>query len=141
MIGAVTPLPRPRPEDQSGGRLPWLPAVAIGIAAFAAARVLQHPLAPRMAPLLVAATAAVGIAEELLFRRLLYGVLAVYGTAPAVCGSAAVFAAVHVPAYGLAAFPIDFAAGLVFGWQRWASGTWTASAVTHAAANVLQAAW
>jgi membrane protease YdiL (CAAX protease family) len=83
----------------------------------------------------------VGIAEELLFRRLLYGALAVYGDASAVWGSAAVFAAVHVPAYGLAAFPVDLAAGLVFGWQRWASGTWTSSAITHAAANVLQSAW
>ena len=137
IIGAVTPLPR-FARDR-GSRLPWLAATAIGIAAFAAARALQHPLAPRMAPLLVAATAAAGIAEELLFRRLLYGTLAVYGAGLAVCGSAAVFAAVHVPAYGVAAFPIDLAAGLVFGWQRWASGTWTASAVTHAAANMLQA--
>jgi membrane protease YdiL (CAAX protease family) len=140
MIGGVTPLPR-SPHDDRSSHLPWLAATAIGIAAFDAARALQHPMAPRMAPLFVAATAVVGVAEELLFRRLLYGGLAVYGVLLAVCGSAAVFAVVHVPAYGATALPVDLAAGLVFGWQRWASGTWTASAVTHAAANVLQAAW
>jgi membrane protease YdiL (CAAX protease family) len=139
VIGGVTPLPRSGPADHR--RLSWAAVTAIGIAAFAAARVLQHPMTPKMAPVLVAATAVVGIAEEMLFRRLLYGAFAVYGTALAVGGSAAIFAAVHVPAYGIAAFPVDLAAGLVFGWQRWASGTWTASAVTHAAANVLQAAW
>jgi membrane protease YdiL (CAAX protease family) len=142
VVGAATPVPRGRGELHRGeGRLPWPVTAAIGIAAFAAARALQHPLAPRMPPLLVAGTAVVGIAEELLFRRLLYGALAAYGAAVAVWGSAAVFAAVHVPAYGVAAFPVDLAAGLVFGWQRWASGTWTPAAVTHAAANILQSAW
>lgn len=138
-VGGATPVPAPPREDRA--RLPWPAVAVIGIAAFAAARVLQHPLAPRMAPLLVAVTAVVGVAEELLFRRLLYGALALYGAALAIGGAAAVFAAVHVPAYGIAALPVDLAAGLVFGWQRWASGTWTAPAVTHAAANLLQAAW
>ena len=34
--------------------------------------------------------------------------------------------------------PVDFAAGMVFGWQRWATGTWSSPAVTHAIANLLQ---
>lgn len=140
VIGGVTPVPRPA-RDERNGRLAWPAVTAIGIAAFAAARLLQHPMAPRMTPLAVVATAAAGVAEELLFRRLLYGALAAYGAALAVGGAAAVFAAVHAPAYGIAALPVDLAAGLVFGWQRWTSGSWTASAVTHAAANVLQAAW
>lgn len=140
MIGAVTPVPRSVRQDRDA-RLAWAAVTVIGVAAFAIARILQHPLAPRMAPVLVAATAAAGVAEELLFRRLLYGALATYGAVIAVAGSAAVFAAVHVPAYGLAALPVDLAAGLVFGWQRWASGTWTGPAITHAVANLLQAAW
>jgi membrane protease YdiL (CAAX protease family) len=140
VIGGVTPVPRSARDNPNGG-LGWPLVTMLGLAAFAAARVLQHPLAPRLVPLAVAATALAGVAEELLFRRLLYGALTVYGAALAVAGSAAVFAAVHVPAYGIAAFPVDLAAGLVFGWQRWASGSWTASAVTHAAANVLQTAW
>ncbi len=55
----------------------------------------------------------------------------------AVVGSALLFAAVHVPLYGVAAFPVDLGAGLLFSWQRWASGDWTVPAATHAAANLL----
>src|SRR5579875_471075 len=77
-------------------------------------------------------------AEEVFFRRFLYGWLAVRGAAPAVVGSAVLFAAVHLPAYGPAALPVDLAAGLLLGWQRWAAGTWTAPAATHALANLLQ---
>ena len=43
----------------------------------------------------------------------------------------------HVPLYGVAAFPVDLGAGLLLSWQRWASGTWTVPAATHTAANVL----
>jgi hypothetical protein len=42
-----------------------------------------------------------------------------------------------VPLYGIAVLPVDLGAGLLLGWQRWATGTWTVPAVTHAAANVL----
>jgi membrane protease YdiL (CAAX protease family) len=140
VIGGVVPLSGSR-AGRASPRPAWFAVTALGIAAFAAARLLQHPLAPRLAPPFAAATAVAGIAEELLFRRLLYGGLLRYGAAAAVAGSALVFAAVHVPAYGPAAFPVDLAAGLLFGWQRWASGTWTSSAATHAAANLLQAAW
>jgi hypothetical protein len=41
--------------------------------------------------------------------------------------------------YGWAVVPVDVGAGLVFGWQRWASGSWTSPAVAHAAANVMGA--
>jgi hypothetical protein len=44
---------------------------------------------------------------------------------------------VHLPAYGVAALPVDLGAGLLFSWQRWASGTWTVPAATHAFANAL----
>ena len=37
----------------------------------------------------------------------------------------------------MAAFPVDLGAGLVFGWQRWATGSWVAPAGTHAAANLV----
>ena len=45
-----------------------------------------------------------------------------------VVGSALLFAAVHVPLYGVAALPVDLGAGLLLSWQRWASGTWTVPA-------------
>jgi hypothetical protein len=37
--------------------------------------------------------------------------------------------------YGVAA-SVDLGAGLLLSWQRWASGTWTVPAATHAAANL-----
>ena len=77
------------------------------------------------------------IVEEALFRRAAYGWLARYGVSIAVVGSALLFAAVHLPFSGLAALPIDFGAGLLFSWQRWASGTWTVPAATHSAANLV----
>ena len=55
----------------------------------------------------------------------------------AVIGSAVLFAAIHVPLYGIAVLPVDLGAGLMLSWQRWATGTWTVPAATHAAANVL----
>jgi membrane protease YdiL (CAAX protease family) len=77
------------------------------------------------------------VAEEALFRRLAYARLERFGAVVAVLGSDLLFGLVHVPAYGLAALPVDVGAGLLFGWQRWASGTWTVPAATHAFANAL----
>jgi len=77
------------------------------------------------------------VAEEALFRRLAYARLERFGAAVAIAGSAILFGLVHVPAYGPAALPVDVGAGLLFGWQRWASGTWTVPAATHAFANAL----
>jgi len=47
------------------------------------------------------------------------------------------FAAIHVPVYGFAVLPIDTAAGLLLGWQRWTTGGWSAPGVTHMAANLI----
>lgn len=142
LVGAAVPLPSWLVRSQAPARaapLRWLGAVGVGLAAFALARWLQAPALPGpVAPLTVAGNVLAAVAEELFFRRLMYGWLLQRGTALAVAGSAAAFAVVHVPVYGLAVLPIDVAAGLLFGWQRWASGGWSASAVTHAAANLLQ---
>ncbi|HVL81974.1 MAG TPA: CPBP family glutamic-type intramembrane protease [Actinomycetota bacterium] len=85
------------------------------------------------------ATAAVlaAVAEEAFFRRLMYGWLSRWGAGWAVGIGAVAFALVHVGAYGWWIVPLDLAIGLVFGWQRWASGTWTVPAATHAAANLM----
>jgi membrane protease YdiL (CAAX protease family) len=77
------------------------------------------------------------VTEEALFRRVLYDRLERFGPAPAVLGSAVVFALVHLPAYGAVAMPVDLGAGLLLSWQRYASGRWTVPAVTHAIANLL----
>jgi membrane protease YdiL (CAAX protease family) len=116
----------------------WTVVTALGVAAFIVARLmlLLIPVPLSWAAISAGLLAAVG--EEAFFRRLVYGWLERWGSAVAIAGSAAMFAAIHFPSYGLTAMPIDFAAGLVFGWQRWAAGTWSAPAVTHAAANILQ---
>jgi membrane protease YdiL (CAAX protease family) len=119
--------------------LGWGVPLAIGLGAVAAAGAVAGP-APD--PRVGAAAAGLGVlaavAEEALFRRLLYlRLLARYGTVVAVLGSAILFALVHLPAYGTAALPVDLGAGLLLSWQRSASGRWTVPAVTHAVANLL----
>ena len=116
---------------------PWIVTVVgiagVGAAALVAGRPVSAPLGTWVLPLAVLAA----VAEEALFRRASYGWLERYGPAVAIIGSALLFAAVHLPLYGAAALPVDVGAGLLLSWQRWASGTWTVPAGTHAAANVL----
>ncbi len=116
-----------------------LPVLAIGIGAFAVGRALlagSPPPAPATA-FVVALNTLAALAEEAFFRRLVYGALLAAGPVAAVVGSAVLFAAVHVAVYGFWVLPLDLAAGLLFGWQRQATGSWAVPAATHAAANVL----
>jgi membrane protease YdiL (CAAX protease family) len=131
-IGGITPVVRDRLS-----RLPWLQVVLLGTAPFALFAAWSRPL-PAKGGWIVAVTACVAaVAEEVFFRRLVYGWLVRWGAVAAVTGSALLFALVHLPVYGWGVLPIDLGAGLIFGWQRWASGSWTAPAVSHAAANLL----
>jgi membrane protease YdiL (CAAX protease family) len=116
-----------------------LPVLAIGIGAFVAGRALlagSPPPAPATA-FLVALNTLAAVAEEAFFRRLVYGALLAAGPVAAVVGSAVLFAAVHVTVYGVWVLPLDLAAGLLFGWQRQATGSWRVPAVTHAVANLM----
>jgi membrane protease YdiL (CAAX protease family) len=115
------------------------PAVLVlGLAAIAGAGIVAGPPIPvawSSAALPLSLLAAV--AEEALFRRVAFARLERFGPFVAVALSACLFALVHLPAYGIAALPVDLGAGLLFGWQRWASGSWTVPAASHAAANAL----
>ncbi len=117
----------------------WLIVLGVGVAPFAAVRFagLAFAVAPVWLPA-AAANVAAAVAEEAFFRRLGFGALARWGTGAAILGAAAAFALVHVPVYGWNVVPIDLAAGLILGWQRWASGGWSAPALTHVAGNLLQ---
>jgi membrane protease YdiL (CAAX protease family) len=106
---------------------------AVGAAAWAAGRPAAVPFSAWALPLAVLAA----IAEEALFRRVAYGLLQPAGAAVAVVTTALLFALIHLPLYGPTALPVDLGAGLLFGWQRYASGTWTVPATTHVAANLL----
>jgi len=109
------------------------------VGAFGVGRLLAVgtlPAAPLVFRSLVLNSLA-AVSEEAFFRRLAYGVADVRGPALAIGTSAALFAAVHVTVWGWAVLPLDLAAGLVLGWQRWASGGWSVPAGTHVVANVL----
>jgi membrane protease YdiL (CAAX protease family) len=126
------------PVGRDRAHLSPLVGLLFGVAAVVATAWVAGPSNPSpwsAAALPLSLLAAV--AEEALFRRVAYARLERFGAVVAVAGSALLFGMVHVPAYGLAALPVDIGAGLLFGWQRWASGTWTVPAATHAFANAL----
>jgi membrane protease YdiL (CAAX protease family) len=112
--------------------------VGLGVVAVAAVRATAGPVAPvAVGAAAVSLSVLAAVAEEAFFRRFLYGGLTTFGAPVAVILSALVFAVVHIPLYGGAVFWVDFGAGLLFGWQRWASGGWAAPASTHVVANLL----
>jgi membrane protease YdiL (CAAX protease family) len=126
------------PVPAAPARLPRSIVLCVGLvgvlaAALAAGRPAGFPSTAWAIPLALLAA----VAEEALLRRVLYARLEPVGAAVAIGVSAVVFAALHVPLYGWAAFPVDLGAGLLLSWQRWASGTWTVPAATHAVANLL----
>ena len=126
------------PAVRSSTRLHPGLVLVIGLSAVALA--LATGGAPVPAPLTSWAlplTVLAAVAEEALFRRAAYGALERHGAVVAIGVTALVFALVHVPLYGVAVFPVDLGAGLLLSWQRWASGSWTVPAATHAAANVV----
>ena len=110
----------------------------VGVAAVVVVRALAPPIHTLYAPAAFAANIVAAVAEEAFFRRFVYGWLAARGEGLAIVVSAALFAVIHIPIYGLGVLPIDFAAGLLLGWQRRETGTWTSSAVTHVVANIIQ---
>ena len=150
VVGLLAPVEAPsasRPRHPTSATN-WLTAVALGLVAMLIAARLPGLLGlrphgagrivVRVAPAAVAASVVAAVAEEVFFRRLVYGWLASsWGAVVAVCGSAVAFAAIHVPVYGFAVLPIDTAAGLLLGWQRWLTGGWSASGLTHVAANLI----
>ncbi|TMJ03888.1 MAG: CPBP family intramembrane metalloprotease [Bacillati bacterium ANGP1] len=137
-VGALGILAPARQDRPRAGRVWWIGAVAVGVAAFTAARMLaMHAPVPGTL-LAFAATSIAAVSEEAFFRRVVYGWLARWGDGVAVAGAATAFAAVHLRGYGLWSLPVNLAAGLLFGWQRWATGRWSSAAATHAIANLLQ---
>jgi membrane protease YdiL (CAAX protease family) len=116
------------------------PVIALGfgmIALLVTARVVGPSVPSPWGAAALPLSLLAAVAEEALFRRVAYARLERFGTFVAVAASALLFGLVHVPAYGLAALPVDGGAGLLFGWQRWASGSWTVPAGTHAFANAM----
>lgn len=133
-IGLAVPIEEPLRRRV----IPCLAVGAIGSAAVVAAHLLVSgraavPLAGRFVVLDIVAA----VAEEAFFRRFLHGVLRPYGMMAAVLVPTALFTIVHLTSYGAWVLPLDFAAGLLFAWQREATGRWIVPAVTHVIANLL----
>lgn len=136
-MGAWWPLAQHGSARMSGARGAALVA-GVGIGAFGLGRAVAGGRgAVAFSLTWVGLNTLAAVAEEAFFRRLVYGLLIPHGVAVAVVGSAALFAVVHVTVWGAWVLPIDFAAGLVLSWQRWATGRWSVPALTHGCANVL----
>lgn len=139
LVGAAGALAgRSTDDPRLDSRLRWMGVTLVGTLPFLLASqwIMSNPL-PRAALVAIAASVVAAVAEELFFRRLVYGWLLRWGVTLAIVGSAVLFTAVHIPIYGWGVLPLNLAAGLIFGWQRWVTGTWTAPAVTHVVANLL----
>jgi membrane protease YdiL (CAAX protease family) len=80
--------------------------------------------------------AAVGGAEELVFRGVLFDALQrIGGAVSATVACAIAFALLHVPLYGWRALPLDVGVGMWLGGLRMLSGGVTAPAVAHVVAD------
>jgi membrane protease YdiL (CAAX protease family) len=110
----------------------------LGIAALVVVRMLHTPIHSRIPVEVVLVSVVAAVAEEAFFRRYVYAWIADQGEGLAIVVAAALFAVIHVPIYGAGVLPIDFAAGLLLGWQRRESGTWISPAITHVIANIIQ---
>ena len=138
LAGALSAGERNRDPAGRAAPLGWGIVLGIGVLGVVGATVVGGPVGDRRVGVVAAGVALLAaVAEEALFRRLLYDRLLRFGVMTAVVGSAVAFALVHLPAYGVAAMPVDLGAALLLSWQRYASGRWTVPAVTHVVANLL----
>jgi len=136
--GAALGVRERRIVGPGGAPLGWVTTLGVGVAAVLAAGVVAGPVPERPVGVVAGViTVVAAVTEEALFRRVLYDRLLRFGVVAAVGGTAVVFALVHLPAYRVAAMPVDLEAALLLSWQRYASGRWTVPAVTHVVANLL----
>ena len=136
LVLAATSLAVPVANERPGVAPSFV--LGIGVASIIFASTMAGPSVPTPhASFGLPLSLLAAVAEEALLRRVAYARLARFGALVAVAGSAILFAIVHLPSYGVAALPVDLGAGVLFGWQRWASGTWLVPAGTHAFANAV----
>ncbi|MFN2613235.1 MAG: lysostaphin resistance A-like protein [Actinomycetota bacterium] len=146
IAGIAMPAARAQPSVRAhapsrarwSSRARWLGVTIAGSAAFGVARLAVHAAPVRVTAGGLAAVAIASIAEEAFFRRAIYALLVERSVALAIAVTALVFAAIHVPVYGVRVLPLDITAGVLLGWQRYATDTWTSCAVTHLFANLIQ---
>jgi membrane protease YdiL (CAAX protease family) len=136
-LGLAAPLDRKK-RGRAVSSITTAVVFGAGLMVFLGGRLLAGGHSPAPASgLLIGLNTLAAVAEEALFRRAAFAALLPAGPACAIAGSALLFGLAHVTVYGWWAFPVDAGAGIVLGWQRWASGSWTIPAVTHALADLL----
>jgi membrane protease YdiL (CAAX protease family) len=131
---------RPVPERR---RLAVTPSLVSGLICGGALLLLVHtgfplPIArPEYFYEWAFAAGTVAVIEELAIRGVLQPLwMQEVGGLGAMLLGALVFGAIHLPRYGLAALPLDFAVGLVLGGLRLVSGRVLPAAVAHVLADL-----
>jgi membrane protease YdiL (CAAX protease family) len=103
-----------------------LPALALGPRATSETLLWWAPL-----------VSLVALSEELVLRGALFSALrSEHGDIVAIAATSVLFAAIHLPLYGVAAMPIDLCAGVFLGSLRVVSGGVAAPAVAHVIADL-----
>ncbi|MEO8898645.1 MAG: CPBP family intramembrane glutamic endopeptidase [Candidatus Dormibacter sp.] len=106
--------------------LAGLPAITLGARATSQSLLWWVPL-----------VSLVALSEELVLRGVLFSALrADHGDAVAVLLTAALFAVIHLPLYGVGAMPTDLCVGVFLGSLRVVSGGVSAPAVAHMVADL-----
>lgn len=81
--------------------------------------------------------ALIAVAEEVVLRGVLFNAIRSWGgDGWALAATTVLFAAMHVPLYGVGVLPLDLAVGLLLGGLRIASGGVLAPAIAHVLADL-----
>ncbi|HEX8025015.1 MAG TPA: CPBP family intramembrane glutamic endopeptidase, partial [Candidatus Limnocylindrales bacterium] len=135
----VPPSTRAAASDAALGLAGGLALIGIALVTTLAAAGAVRPngLAADLAGPWLVATVVVALAEDLILRGVLFGMLERAARWPfALFVTSAAFALMHVPVYGWHVVPLDLGVGLFLGGLRLATGGWLAPGVAHVVADV-----
>ncbi|MDQ6746830.1 MAG: CPBP family intramembrane metalloprotease [Candidatus Dormibacteraeota bacterium] len=134
-----------RPEVGSAGPRAISAGIAVGVALLVPGLWLKFAglpprawfVEPQALLLYSGALLLIAPAEELFLRGVLQPAFrSALGPGPAIVVTALLFAAIHVPAYGPAAVPLDLGVGIVLGWLRERTGSTASCALAHLVADL-----
>ena len=134
--GAGWRLGRPRPAVVGIGVAGGLVLVAAWLTARPGAAIDLAPVNTAIA-VWTPVVALIAVAEEVLLRGVLFSAVRGWGgDGWALAATTVLFAAMHLPLYGVGALPLDLAVGLLLGGLRVVSGGVLAPAIAHVVADL-----
>lgn len=134
--GAGWRLGRPSPAAVGVGVAGGLVLVAAWLTARTGAAVDLAPMNTAIA-VWTPVVALIAVAEEVVLRGVLFNAVRGWGgDGSALAATTILFAAMHVPLYGVGALPLDLAVGLLLGGLRVVSGGVLAPAIAHVLADL-----